>query len=255
MIGRLRSPSARGLSPPRPSRVCPLCGTNPQEEGQDLPAPRRVKTFTATICDYPGRANSSRMRDNRGNLGGVVFVERELGRQRTHLPSVSRSLQIAAFTVALLIIAATAQQLARARDTIIANTEQHMARLDMVFAEQTGRAAETVDFILRNTIDAVQQLPAGTQPQAALMDDLMRHWVEGVRQVRGVCVTDKNGTIIFTSGPPMQGNVPGALPAAVAWHAAHGDAQAVLLRISVSVLDCRVDGYHAGHRAFRLAAS
>ncbi len=161
--------------------------------------------------------------------GAIVALKRKSGRQRCHLPSVSRSLQVAAITVTLLIIAATAQQLARVRDTMIANTERQMARLDMVFAEQTGRAAETVDFILRNTIDAVRQLPPGTPPQAAAMDDLMRHWVEGVRQVRGVCVTDKDGTIIFASGPPMQGNVPGALHAAVLWHAAHPDAG---LRIS-----------------------
>ena len=158
-----------------------------------------------------------------------MALERESGRQRTRLPSVSRSLQVAAVIVALLIIAATAQQLARVRATMIASTERQMARLDMVFAEQTGRAAETVDFILRNTIDAVRQLPPGTPPHAAAMDDLMRHWIEGVRQVRGVCVTDPGGTIIFGSGPPMQGNVPGALHAAVVWHAAHPDLR---LRIS-----------------------
>jgi signal transduction histidine kinase/CheY-like chemotaxis protein len=153
-----------------------------------------------------------------------LALERESGRQRTHLPSVSRSLQVAAVTVTLLIVAATAQQLARARDTMVANTERQMARLDMVFAEQTGRAAETVDFILRNTIDAVRQLPTGTPPHAVVMDDLLHHWVEGVRQVRGVCVTDKGGTIIFASGPPMQGGVPAALHAALMFHAAHPDA-------------------------------
>jgi len=151
-------------------------------------------------------------------------MERESGRQRGHLPSVSRSLQVAAVIVTLLIIAATAQQLVRVRDATIANAERQMSRLDMVFAEQTGRAAETVDFILRNAIDALRQLPPGTQPHAAVMDDLLHHWVEGVRQVRGVCVTDKDGTIIFASGPPMQGDVPRALHAALVFHAAHPDA-------------------------------
>ena len=146
------------------------------------------------------------------------------GRQRGHLPSVSRSLQVAAVTVTLLIIAATGQQLARIRDTMIANTERQMSRLDMVFAEQTGRAAETVDFILRNAIDALRQLPSGTPPHAAVMDDLLHHWVEGVRQVRGVCVTNKDGTIIFASGPPMQGDVPRVLHAALLFHAGHPDA-------------------------------
>jgi signal transduction histidine kinase/ActR/RegA family two-component response regulator len=139
------------------------------------------------------------------------------------LPSVSRSLQVMAIAVALLIIAVTAQQLLRVRTSTIDNAENQMARLDMVFAEQTGRAAETVDFILRNAIDAVKQLPPGTQPHAAVMDDLLHHWVEGVRQVRGVCVTDSSGTIIYASGPPMQGDVPRVLHEAVVWHAAHPD--------------------------------
>jgi signal transduction histidine kinase/CheY-like chemotaxis protein len=147
--------------------------------------------------------------------------QRESRRQHSHLPSVSRSLQVAAITVTLLIVAATTQQLAHIRDTTLANTERQMSRLDMVFAEQTGRAAETVDFILRNAIDSAQQLPPGTKPQAAVMDDLLHHWIEGVRQVRGICVTDKGGTIIFASGPPMQGDVPGALHAALEYHAAH----------------------------------
>ena len=149
--------------------------------------------------------------------------QRDSGRQHSHLPSVSRSLQVAAITVTLLIVAATTQQLAHIRDTTLANTERQMARLDTAFAEQTGRAVETVDIILRNAIDAVRQLPSGTKPHAAVMDDLLHHWIEGVQQVRGICVTDPAGTIIFASGPPMQGDVPGALRAAVAYHATHPD--------------------------------
>jgi signal transduction histidine kinase/CheY-like chemotaxis protein len=156
-------------------------------------------------------------------------MERPPGRQRFRLPSVSRSLQVMAIAVALLILVATAQQLMRVRDTTLENTERQMTRLDMVFAEQTGRAAETVDFILRNAIDALRQLPPDTQPHAAVMDDLLRHWVEGVRQVRGICITNKDGTIIFASGPPMQGDVPRVLHAALVFHATHPEAD---LRIS-----------------------
>jgi signal transduction histidine kinase len=144
--------------------------------------------------------------------------------QRMRMPSVSRSLRVLAVVVALLVLLVTAQQLMRARETVISNTERQMSRLDMVFAEQTGRAAETVDFILRNAIDAVRKLPPGTPPHAAVMDDQLRHWIEGVRQVRGVCLTDSTGEIIFASGPSMQGDVPKALHAAVAWHAAHPEA-------------------------------
>ncbi|MEJ1975305.1 MAG: hypothetical protein WDN49_03785 [Acetobacteraceae bacterium] len=43
-----------------------------------------------------------------------------------------------------------------ARIKIIGDTKLQMSRLDMVLAEQTGRAVETVDFILRNAMDTVQ---------------------------------------------------------------------------------------------------
>ena len=70
--------------------------------------------------------------------------------------SVSRSLQIIAIGLLLLIIGATVHQLMTLRAAIVADTARQMARLDMVFAEQTGRAIETVDFIVRNAIETLQ---------------------------------------------------------------------------------------------------
>ena len=63
--------------------------------------------------------------------------------------SVSRSLQALAVVVVVLIVATTIHQLLTGGAAILADTEHQMARLDMVFAEQTRRAVETVDFILR----------------------------------------------------------------------------------------------------------
>jgi signal transduction histidine kinase/ActR/RegA family two-component response regulator len=137
------------------------------------------------------------------------------------MPSVSRSLQVMAIAVAVLILLVSAQQLLRARTSMIDNAERQVSRLDMVFAEQTGRAVETVDFILRNAIDALHQIPPGQTVNAARMNDLLLHWVEGVRQVRGVCITDAAGKVIYSSGPPMAGDVPAAIQAALAWHLAH----------------------------------
>ena len=76
----------------------------------------------------------------------------------------ARSLQALAVVVVLLIVGATAHQLLTGRALIIADTERQMARLDMVFAEQTGRAVETVDFMLRNAIENLQALRAAGQP-------------------------------------------------------------------------------------------
>lgn len=128
-----------------------------------------------------------------------------------------------AIVVAVAIVLAIAQQLLQARMATIANTERQMSRLDMVFAEQTGRAVETVDFILRNAIDALHQVPPGQPVDAAKMNELLHRWVEGVKQVRGVCITNAQGKVIYASGPPMAGDVPAAIQEALAWHRAHPD--------------------------------
>ena len=75
--------------------------------------------------------------------------------------SVSRSLQIIAVGLLLLIVVATVHQLMTLRAAIVGDTASQMARLDMVFAEQTGRAIETVDFIVRNAIETLQADRAG----------------------------------------------------------------------------------------------
>ena len=148
-------------------------------------------------------------------------MESTTSQQRTRLPSVSRSLQVMAIAVAVLIMLVTAQQLLRVRMTMVDNAERQVSRLDMVFAEQTGRAVETVDFILRSAIDALAQVPPGPKVDAAQMNELLHRWVEGVHQVRGVCITDDHAHVIYASGPPMAGDVPAALQKALAWHKAH----------------------------------
>src|ERR1700709_1160100 len=69
--------------------------------------------------------------------------------------SVSRGLRVLAASVLLLIAAVTIQPLAHLREAVLADTDRQLTRLDMVFAEQTGRAVETVAFILRNAIEVV----------------------------------------------------------------------------------------------------
>ena len=91
--------------------------------------------------------------------------------------SISRLCEAAALSSCVLIGAATAHQLLRLRTVMISDTERQMARLDMVFAEQTGRAVETVDFILRNAIENLEALRAKPPVDAA---DLCRScWRDG----------------------------------------------------------------------------
>src|SRR5271170_1112416 len=99
-----------------------------------------------------------------------------------------------------------------------------MARLDMVFAEQTGRAVETVDFILRSSIESFLSLSAKPPIDAAAYDDWLRRRIAGVRQVKEVAVTDKNGHILFSSRPGPADQLPPAMRSFVAAQAAHAHA-------------------------------
>lgn len=143
--------------------------------------------------------------------------------RRSRLPSVSRPLQVLAAIVLLLIIGATAQQLLTVRSSIISDTERQMARLDMVFAEQTGRAVETVDFILRNAIETLQALRATPPVDGRVFDEVLRRRIEGVRQVTELAITDSAGHILYSSrrGPP--GELPAAARALLEAGAARSD--------------------------------
>ncbi len=134
--------------------------------------------------------------------------------------SISRSLQALAVIVVLLIVGATAHQLMTGRALIMADTERQMARLDMVFAEQTGRAVETVDFILRNTIDTVQGLRA-KPPAEAVYQDLLARQIAGVRQVSEIAITGADGQVLHCSRPGIPHQLPPAARALIAAQAAH----------------------------------
>ncbi len=142
--------------------------------------------------------------------------------------SVSRSLQIVAAGLLLLIAAATVHQLMALRTAIVGDTARQMARLDMVFAEQTGRAVETVDFILRNAIETFQTARAANFPTTTDFDAVLSRRTSGVRQLAELVITDASGHILYASHPG-----PNALPeqgkAALAYHIANPTAG---LRIS-----------------------
>lgn len=144
--------------------------------------------------------------------------------RRSRFPSVSRPLQVLAVVVVVFIIGATAQQLLVVRSAIIENTKHQMSRLDMVFAEQTGRAVETVDFILRNAIESLQALRATPPVDPHAVDELLRRRIQGVRQVSEIAITDPTGKILYSSkeGPP--GELPVPSRALVEQQGGHPDA-------------------------------
>ena len=121
--------------------------------------------------------------------------------------SISTALIGLAVLLLVLIVAATSYQLTRGWNMIMSQTEQQVSRLDMVFAEQTGRAVETVDFIIRNVIEAWQA--QGRKPPAdgvAGLRELLARRIAGVRQVSELAVADAAGQVLVSShaGPPAQ---------------------------------------------------
>ncbi len=94
---------------------------------------------------------------------------------------VSRSLQVLAALFLIGTIAATVHQLWHTREALLSDTEHQMARLDMVFAEQTGRAVETVDLILRGSIEAVQASRPQSPAEFDVIHTLLSERIAGIR--------------------------------------------------------------------------
>ena len=128
--------------------------------------------------------------------------------------TISAALRILAVVVFVLVVAVTGQQLLQRRSAMVNGTLRQMARLDMVFAEQTGRAVETVDLILRSAMEMdgtwQREFAPGSQaadthaPNAAAIDEVLRRRIEGVRQIADIAVADASGRIVLwaRNGPP-----------------------------------------------------
>jgi signal transduction histidine kinase/CheY-like chemotaxis protein len=115
--------------------------------------------------------------------------------------SISRSLQAIAGVILIVIVGATVLELTTLRRAIVSEAAQQMSRLDMVFAEQTGRAVQGVDFLILSTIEALQAQRAAGPPDPAAFDALLERRSRGVRQLTGLAVTDASGHIIDASHP------------------------------------------------------
>ena len=145
------------------------------------------------------------------------------GKTDRAFPAVSRSLQYVAVLVLAVMCGVGAQQLLQGRAALVADTERQMARLDMVFAEQTGRAVETADLLLRNTIETVQSL-RGTKIDPVALGEVLRRRSQGVRQLTELAVTDAQGRLIASSARPAGAPEPAELAATLAHYAAAPEA-------------------------------
>jgi signal transduction histidine kinase len=148
----------------------------------------------------------------------------EAGSGREKIRSVRRSLQVLAVVIVALIMGITIQQILTVRSATIADTERQMARLDMVFAEQTGRAVETVDFILRDAIETLQRARAAPSFDEEAYRGLLRRRAAGVRQITEVLITDGAGNPLYSSNKEPLAVLPEKLRELVRAQAGQADA-------------------------------
>ncbi len=133
--------------------------------------------------------------------------------QRLTPSGLGRQLQVVAMIAVLGILTLAALQMVRMRSVVLAQTEQQMARLDMVFAEQTGRALETIDLILQSVADDFRRrellghtaTPAAGAPVPAddAFNAIMARRISSVRQSSGIAIADRNGRLLLASDPAL----------------------------------------------------
>ncbi len=121
--------------------------------------------------------------------------------------NLSRSLQVLAAVAVVVVFALTGEQLLRSRSRVIDTAAQQVSRLDMVFAEQTGRAVETVDLLLRNSTDL---LPDRARARPGEVTDLLRSRIANVRQVSALGIADASGVVVAASRTDLLGALPPA---------------------------------------------
>ncbi len=109
------------------------------------------------------------------------------------MPSLSRSLQLTALVLLIIVSLFIAGRTREMRADIIQDTSRQVSRLDMVFAEQTGRAVETIDFLMRSI--AEQASEPGPLPTA----EAISRRIAGVHQVLAIDLADATGRIVASS--------------------------------------------------------
>ncbi len=133
-----------------------------------------------------------------------------LGRLGMDIRKISAPAALAAFgvlTVAVVIVA-TIAILVNLRARELKRVEREVDNLSHILAEQTTRAVQGVDLVLRDAADRLKQ----GQASGFLMDDqsihtLLRARISGVPQVRSLLVTGRDGTIAHSTrdspSPPL----------------------------------------------------
>ena len=109
-----------------------------------------------------------------------------------------------------LILGAVAHRLVVQRGIIIESARTNLYRIDMLFVEQTGRAIEGVDLVLRDLAEQ-QSRPVEARPNFRMpLGERMARRIEGMGQIAGIEVLDVDGQVV-ASAPLQPQPVPASL--------------------------------------------
>jgi signal transduction histidine kinase/ActR/RegA family two-component response regulator len=139
------------------------------------------------------------------------------------LAPVSVALRVVSAVILLLVAGAACHEVDASRRALIADTERNLARLDMVFAEQTGRAVEAVDLLVTGAQETVQ----AQQPYPEGIDEMLRRRIRGVRQLAAILIVDAAGWQIAATDADRSSTPPDRVAAMLARYRA--DPRAALL--------------------------
>ncbi|MBV8458619.1 MAG: hypothetical protein JO122_18625 [Acetobacteraceae bacterium] len=117
----------------------------------------------------------------------------------TFSPGLTRQVQAVAVILLVGLFVLAVQQLMRTRAVLLGDTEAQLSRLAMVFAEQTGRALESVNLLLQAAAADYRRTPslAGATP----VDPALVRRMEMVRQTTRMGVVVRFGKFVLTSFP------------------------------------------------------
>ena len=120
--------------------------------------------------------------------------------------TLARSLQIVTFAAVLAMMGFTVRELGELRETTIAQTKGHVAELDMVLAEQTGRSFDTVDFVLRSLADQYIANPDNLN----LLRLVAARRLDGMRQAHAIEMVNPMGQVIMSTQADSESRLPAA---------------------------------------------
>jgi signal transduction histidine kinase len=125
--------------------------------------------------------------------------------------SIGRALQVTAVLLAITVIGLTSYEAFLIRTQTLTTVESELARLDMVFAEQTGLAVETVDVILQGLAQRLSTPANGPADEPALIEQQLQQRIAGLPQVARIVVLDPAGGVVLAT--PTSDHRAFALPA------------------------------------------